>query len=108
MTWADEPADPAAAWRGPCATFVGIAGNDLVDQLLDRAEVGDLLHAAGLHQRTGIAALGPDHLEQIFCDLAGDGALADQARRSLQAVRRTTGEPVISRASLLRAPRTAR
>src|SRR5439155_1802272 len=58
--------------------LVRIGRYDVVDHLFDRAEIGDLLHAARLDQRARVAAFLPDDLEQIFCDLAGDRPLADQ------------------------------
>ena len=61
-----------------CATLSGLAAMIVVDHLLDRAGVGDLLHAARLDDRARVAAFLPDDLEQVLGDLAGDGALADQ------------------------------
>ena len=73
--------------------LVGIGGDDLVDHLLDRADVGDLLHAARFDQRAGIAALLPDDLEQVLGDLAGDGALADQVDDGAELRRRHRRAP---------------
>ena len=79
--------------------LVGIGGDDVVDQLLDRADVGDLLHAARLDDRARVAAFLPDDLEQVLGDLAGDGALADQIedgaelRRRHRRGRRSPGLP---------------
>src|SRR5947209_17768194 len=66
---ADEPADEL--WLGfRLLDLVRVGGDDVIDDLFDRAEVSDLPHAARLDQRAGIAALLPDNLEQIFCNLA--------------------------------------
>src|SRR6185295_5383974 len=64
----DEP--PGELWL-----FLSL--RDLVDDPLDRAEVGDLLHAARVHDRARIATFAPDYLEQVLCDLAGDRAFGD-------------------------------
>jgi hypothetical protein len=40
--------------------------------------VGDLLHAARFDEGSRIAAFGPDDLEQILGDLAGDGVGLDE------------------------------
>ena len=61
-----------------CSHLVGIGGDDRVDRLLDGAGVGDLLHAALLDDLGRVAALGPDDLEQILGDLAGDRAGGDE------------------------------
>ena len=58
--------------------LVGIGGDDLVHHLLDRADVGDLLHAALLDDGARVAAFAPDDLEQVLGDLAGDRAVRDQ------------------------------
>ena len=67
---------------------------------------GDLLHAARLDERTWVAAFGPDDLEQVLGDLAGDGALADQIdnRGELDA---DTGDVAMSRLSLFRRPNSS-
>jgi hypothetical protein len=44
----------------------------------DGAGVGDLLHAAVLDDFRRVAALVPDDLEQVLCDLAGNVAALDQ------------------------------
>ena len=49
--------------------LVGIGGDHLVDHGLDRAGIGDLLHAARLDDLGGYAALGPDDLEELLADL---------------------------------------
>ena len=77
ITWpTNQPSELRLGLR--LRDLVGIGGDDVVDHLLDRAEVGDLLHAARLDERARVAALAPDDLEQILGDLAGDRALADQ------------------------------
>ena len=83
--------------------LVGIVGDDLVDHLLDRADVGDLLHAALLDDRARVAALAPDDLEQVLGDLAGDRAFRDQVedRAKLRGADRRVGDVL---ASLLRRP----
>ena len=65
------------------ATLSGIGGDDLVDHLLDRAEVGDLLHAALLDDRGRVAALvvGDDDLQQVLGDLARDRRRRRRGRR---------------------------
>src|SRR4051812_43368699 len=54
--------------------LVGIGGDDVVDNLFDGSEIGDLLHTAGFDQRAGIATLVPDDLEQVFGYFSRDGA----------------------------------
>src|SRR5215813_10354827 len=75
----DEPADCLRIGLG-VADLVGIGGDDLIDQLLDRAQVRHLLHSARLNDCLRIAALGPDDVEQLLGDLAGDRALPDQIK----------------------------
>src|SRR5215210_9178364 len=73
----DKPADEL--WLGfRLLDLVGIGGDDVVDNLFDGTEIGDLLHTADFDQRAGITTLVPDDLEQVFGDFSGDGALADQ------------------------------
>src|SRR6476620_368125 len=69
----DEPADGFRV-RLRIRDLVGIGCNDLVDDLLDCGEVGDLLHPARFNDRGWLAALTPNDLEQILGDLAGNGA----------------------------------
>ena len=78
----------AAGLALACSTLSGLARDDVVDDLLDRREVGDLLHAAALDKRPGVAALLPDDLEQVFGDLSRDCALADQIDNGGQLPRR--------------------
>src|SRR5262249_60088108 len=73
----DEPADRLRIGLR-VGDLVRVLGDDLVHHLLDRREVGHLLHAAGVHDRVRIAALVPYNLEQILGDLAGDRAGRDQ------------------------------
>src|SRR5262249_49652675 len=53
---ADEPAERLRLVLH-LRSLVGIGRDDVVDDLLDRREVGDLLHAAALHERARVAAL---------------------------------------------------
>src|SRR3954452_11546805 len=55
--------------------LVGVGGDDVVDDLFDRAQIRDLLHAARFDQFARVAALGPDDLEQVLGDFSGDRAL---------------------------------
>ena len=64
--------------------LVGIVGDDLVDHLLDRADVGDLLHAALFDDRARVAAFAPDDLEQVLGDLARDRAFLDQVEHGAE------------------------
>ena len=74
---ADEPTD--RLWIGlGVGNLVRIFGDDVVDGLFDRADVGDLLHAALNDDRARIATLVPDNLEQILSDFSGDRIVADQ------------------------------
>src|SRR5690242_6894345 len=75
---ADEPAERLRLRLG-LRHLVRIGRDDLVDYLFDRRQVGDLLHAARFDDSAGVAALLPNDLEQVLADLAGDGALPDQA-----------------------------
>src|SRR4051812_39199540 len=75
---ADEPAERLRLRPG-LRHLVRIGCDDLVDRLLDRREVGDLLHAARLDDGAGIAALLPDDLEQVLGNFTRDRALPDQA-----------------------------
>ncbi len=55
MTWpTNQPSDCGLSLT--CAALSGLARDDVVDHLLDRREIGDLLHAAAFDQRAGIAA----------------------------------------------------
>ncbi len=74
---ADEPADQCGL-RLRLLELVRILGDDVVDDRLDRGEIGHLLHAARFDDGIGIAALAPDDLEQVFGDLAGNRAGGDQ------------------------------
>src|ERR1700760_2718103 len=58
----DEPTDRFRIGPGLC-DLVRIGGDDLVDHLLDGAQVGDLLHAARVDDGAGIAAFGPEDFE---------------------------------------------
>src|ERR1700754_3803110 len=78
ITWpTNQPASCGLGFR--LRNLVRIGGDDVVDHLFDRAQVRDLLHAARLDQLARVAAFGPDDLEQVLGDLAGDRAFADQA-----------------------------
>src|SRR3954466_10259049 len=82
---ADEPAgELRLGFR--LRDLVRIGGDDVVDDLLDRAQVRNLLHAAAFDQLAWVTALRPDDLEQILCDLARYRALTDQVddRRQLR------------------------
>ena len=92
----------AFAW----ATLSGIAGDDLVDDLLDRAHVGDLLQAPLLDDRARVAALAPDDLEEVLGDLAGDLALGDQVEDPPSCAAADRG-CAISWPSLLRRPNSS-
>src|SRR5205823_10910241 len=66
---ADEPADHRRlGFR--LGDLVGIGRDDLVDDLLDRAYVRDLLEPALLDDIPRIAALAPDDLEQVLGDFS--------------------------------------
>ena len=89
-----------------CSDLVGIGGDDVVDQLLDRAGVGDLLHAARLDDGARVAALGPHDLEQVLGDLARDGAFAIRSRMAPSCAAET-GEAAISLPSRLSRPNSS-
>jgi hypothetical protein len=54
-----------------------LAAITLVDDFLDCRRIGDLLHAALVDDLDRVAAFGPDDLEQVLGDLAGDVACSD-------------------------------
>src|SRR5581483_9440597 len=69
---ADEPAERGRL--GPhLLHLVGVGSDDGIDGPLDGARVRDLAQAALLDDVGRIAALGPDDLEHVLGDLAGDG-----------------------------------
>src|SRR5262245_45183514 len=74
---ADEPADQHRL-RLRLRDLLGVSGDDVVDHLLDRRQVGDLPHSSRLDDHARVAALIPDDLEHLLGDLAGDRALAHQ------------------------------
>ena len=77
ITWpTNQPIELRLGFR--LRDFLGIGGDDVVDHLFNRAEISDLLHPSRLDQRARIATFLPDDLEQIFRNLAGDGAFTDQ------------------------------
>src|SRR3569623_394386 len=82
---ADKPADHRRL-RLRLLRLVGIGGDDVVHDLLDRAESGDLLQPEAFNQRFRVATLRPDDLEQVLGDLAGDRALADQIDNARQLI----------------------
>src|SRR3990167_633899 len=74
---ADEPAKHGRLGLG-LFRLVGVGGKDLIDDLLDRPGIGDLFQAARFDDLARAAALGPDDLEDVLGDLAGDRLLADE------------------------------
>ena len=84
----DEPADRLRVCLG-VGDLVRVLSDDVVDDLLDRREVGHLPQAALFgDDRAGIAALSPDDLEDVLGDFAGNGAVADQVENGAELRRR--------------------
>src|SRR5260370_1134906 len=83
--------------------LVGIGGDDVVDHLLDRTEVGDLFHAARFDQRAGVAALLQTISNRSFAILP---EIVPSPIRSTMVPSwlADTGEPDMSRPSLLSRP----
>ena len=87
ITWpTNQPASCGLAFA--CATLSGLAAMMSSTTFSIAPEIGDLLHAARFDQLARVAAFGPDDLEQVLGDLAGDRALADQADDRSQLRRR--------------------
>jgi hypothetical protein len=64
ITWpTNQPTSLSLALA--CAALSGFGGNDLVDHRLDRGDVGDLLQAVRVDDRTRIAAVAAHDLEQV-------------------------------------------
>src|SRR5581483_9517726 len=101
----DEPAE-----RGRLGLdllhLVGVGGDDGVDGLLDGARVRDLAQAALLDDVGRVAALGPDDLEQVLGDLAGDGTGGDEIDDGPE-LGGDTGLAVTSSPSLLSRPNSS-
>src|SRR5262249_23618045 len=84
---ADEPAD-GSRLDLRLRDLVGIGCDDLVDDLLDRADIRELLQAVLFDDLPRIAALAPDELEQVFGDFPGDHLLGDQVQNGTELARR--------------------
>ena len=57
--------------------LLGVFRDDLVDDLLDRAGIGDLFQALLRDHSIGIAFAVPHGFEDFFGDLAGDGVVGE-------------------------------
>ncbi len=73
------------------ATLSGFLGDDVIDKLFERPNVGHLLQAAMLDDHARIAALGPDYFEYVLGNLAGDRAVANQIKNGADLRRRDRG-----------------
>ena len=84
---ADEEAEQLVLARAVIGELPRILRHHIVDGLLDRAGIGDLLEALGLDDGVGVLALGPHGLEHVLGDLSRDGVVGDAAEQSREARR---------------------
>src|SRR5262245_40776757 len=84
---ADEPSDHRGL-RSRLFRLVGILGDDLVDDLLDCANISDLPEAALLDERARISTLAPKNLEQVLGNLTGNRSFGDQVEDRAELLRR--------------------
>src|SRR5258706_1716240 len=74
---ADEPADGLGLVLH-LGGLTGVAGDQLVDDGVERARVRDLLEPLFFDDLAGAALAGPHAFEDVLGDLRGDHALLDQ------------------------------
>ncbi len=79
----DEPAGQGGLFLR-LEDLVGIGCDDFRDGGLDRAGIGNLFQAATLDNVGRVAALGPEDLEDVLGDLAGDVAPRDQVDQAAE------------------------
>ncbi len=85
---ADEEAEDLLLAAAVLLDLAGVGGDDLVDDLLDGAAVGDLLEALLGDDGVGVLAALPHLLEDGLGDLAGDGAVVDALQHPGEHLRR--------------------